>query len=271
MAEKAATEKAAAEQMAADKKAAAEEVIAQKAAKKAAAAAAAAAAKAEVEKAAAEKAAAEATAAVGSTFSAPAHIASMAATAIAPALLAFGYTVTAAEDESMQRAKLVELVGDAVAADWPSTLQAAVLQAVTDFLAQHLKLETAADTATKRLQECNASASDAANPAAHQSMWQRLLQQYCPPAPSSDDLKARRRGAKILAIGPGFGFQVNKAQIDIVERAFGAENVYQLYDPRCAAVPHMPCKGPTLLSAFPLPHTSRGPCPTPSYLPAPPP
>ena len=258
-------EKAAAEQMAADKKAAAEEVIAQKAAKKAAAAKAAKAAKA-----VAEQAAAEATAAVGSTFSAPAHIASMAATAIAPALLAFGYTVTAAEDESMQRAKLVELVGDAAAADWPSTLQAAVLQAVTDFLAQHLKLETAADTAIKRLQECNASASDAADPAAHQSMWQRLLQQYCPPAPSSDDLKARRRGAKILAIGPGFGFLDNKAQIGIVERAFGAENVYQLYDPRCRSATYALQRAHSILLAFPLPHTSRGPCPTPSPLPGPP-
>ena len=65
-------------------------------------------------------------------------------------------------------------------------------------------------------------------------MWQRLLQQYCPPTPSSDELKARRRGVKLLVIGPGFGFRQNKAQIDIVERAFGAENVYQLYDPRCA-------------------------------------
>ena len=149
---------------------------------------------------AAEKAAAGAKAAGVPTFSAPAHIASMAATAIAPALLAFGYTASVAEDESMQRAKLVELIGDVAEADWPSTLQAAVLQAVTDFLAQHLKIETAAETAAKRLQECNASASDAADPVAHQNMWQRLLQQYCPPTQSSDELKARRRGVKLALL-----------------------------------------------------------------------
>ena len=168
----------------------------------------------------------------------------------------------------MQRAKLVELIGDAAEADWPSTLQAAVLQAVTDFLAQHLKIETAADTAAKRLQECNAGASDAADPVAHQNMWQRLLQQYCPPTPSSDELKARRRGVKLLVIGPGFGFRLNKAQINIVERAFAAENVYQLYDPRCAVWRNTCTEAYSILLAsagiqIPTPHLHH--C-TPSYL-----
>ena len=184
------------------------------------------------------KASGAATSTAAPTFSTAAHIASMAASAIVPALLAFGQAATTNEAESTQRAKLVKLIGNVAEADWPSTLQAAVLQAVTDFLAQHLKLETAARIAAKRLQECKASVLDVAtgkaNSTALQNMWQSLLQQYCPPAPMSDDLKARRRcGVKILVIGPGFGFLTNKAQIDTVERAFGAENVYQLYDPRC--------------------------------------
>ena len=183
------------------------------------------------------KASGAATSTAAPTFSPTAHIASMATSAIVLALLAFGHVAAAKEDESMQRAKLVELIGDAAEADWPSTLQAAVLQAITDFLAQHLKPEKAAHTAAKKLQECKASVLDVAagkaNSSDLQSMWQRLLQQYCPPAPTPDDLKARRRGVKVLAIGPGFGFVKTKAQIDIVERAFGAENVYQLYDERC--------------------------------------
>ena len=186
------------------------------------------------------KASGAATSTAAPTFSPTAHIASMATSAIVLALLAFGHVAAAKEDESMQRAKLVELIGDAAEADWPSTLQAALLLAITDFLAQHLKPETAAHTAAKKLQECKASVLDVAagkaNSSDLQSMWQRLLQQYCPPAPTPDDLKARREGVKVLSIGPGFGFEANKAQIDIVKRAFGAENVYQLYDKRCCHV-----------------------------------
>ena len=185
------------------------------------------------------KASGAATSMAAATFSVAAHIASMAVSAIVPSLLAFGQAAASNEDESMRRAKLVELIGNVAEANWPTTLQVAVLQAVTNFLAQHLKLERAARIASKLLQECKASVFDVAagkaNSSDLQSMWQKLLQQYCPPAPTSDDLKERRHSVKILAIGPGFGFQANKAQIAIVERAFGAENVYQLYDPRCAA------------------------------------
>ena len=177
------------------------------------------------------------------TFSTAAHIANMPRSAIGLTLLAFGHAAAAKEGESMQRAKLVELIGNVAEADWCSTLQAAVLQAVTDFLTQHLKPETAARAAKEMLQECEASLLDVAAGKANSSdllhsMWQRLLQQYCPPAPTPDDLKAQRRGVKILAIGPGFGFrQNNGAQIRIVERAFGAENVYRLFDKRCSSTP----------------------------------
>ena len=235
-AEKAAAEKAAAEKKAAEKKAAAELVAVQMAAKKEAAAKAA-------------KAAA-ATASASPTFNAADHIASMSHSAIVLTLLAFGHAAAPKKDESMQRAKLVKLIGTVAESDWPSTLQVAVLRAATDFLAQHLKLETAARTAAKLLQDCKASVLDIAagkaNSSDLQSMWQRLLQQYCPPAPTPDDLKERRRGVKILAIGPGFGFRVNKAQIAIVERAFGAENVYQLHDPRynSATYPRIACEEP---------------------------
>ena len=59
-------------------------------------------------------------------------------------------------------------------------------------------------------------------------MWERLVAEYCPRAPSAPD----RSGRRVLAIGPGFGFLANPEQIKIVERAGYSVNRLLVRDPQ---------------------------------------
>ena len=78
---------------------------------------------------------------------------------------------------------------------------------VKDFLKQFLTEQQALSEANRRIQgvpTCDI-----------EEMWQQLIGEFCPVAPTPPD----RSGKRVLAIGPGFGFLKNPEQIRIVERA----------------------------------------------------
>lgn len=139
-------------------------------------------------------------------FTVTSHVRSMNRTGLLQALRILGFTTADSSLESDLRSKLLDLLCDTCCQDWEATLEAAVERCVTKFLEQFLTETSAEKKAQVLLQRFQLD---------RPAMWQQLVAEHCPPAPSAPD----RSGKRVLAIGPGFGFLANPEQIRIVERA----------------------------------------------------
>lgn len=63
-------------------------------------------------------------------------------------------------------------------------------------------------------------------------MWADLYRRFCAPKlPTSVELDAARKARRVLIVGPGFGFQANPAQGQMVQKAFDARVVHGLANP----------------------------------------
>ena len=148
------------------------------------------------------------------TASIEVHVQSMDIIALVEALSTLGVSAGTTKDHQLHE-RLLELVKpegpDPVG--WEKALVAARRRCLLRFLADCGRTESDAERVADEQLDGRGSAAE------FRAMWDGLVAQYCPRAPTPPD---RSSSGKVLVIAPGFGFMANSAQILVLERAFGA-------------------------------------------------
>ena len=135
------------------------------------------------------------------TFSVDQQVQTMNRSELVATLATLGVPANTRSDVHL-RERLVELV-EPCASDWESALKQAQHRAVFEFLKHHLTDEGLVAAKVKKALDAAQRSDDLVK------MWDRLIKEYSPPAPSPPC----RTCKKVLVIGPGFGFQSNEEQV----------------------------------------------------------
>ena len=136
--------------------------------------------------------------------------------ALVEALETLGEPTGTGENEHQLRERLLELIepeGADPAVGYEQALVAARRLCLLRFLVGCWRTESdAVRVADDRLKRCKSAAD-------FRAMWDRLVAEYCPPAPTPPD---RSSSGKVLVIAPGFGFGATPEQLQKLKDAFPA-------------------------------------------------